>query len=97
MIEHVPEMIEAGICSLKIEGRMKGINYVASAVKVYREAIDSYYTNPNSYTVKNSWVEELAEISCRGYCTGFYFNDPGEVSRIMPSANMRRTASLSEK
>jgi len=80
MIEHVPEMIEAGICSLKIEGRMKGINYVASAVKVYREAIDSYYTNPNSYTVKNSWVEELAEISCRGYCTGFYFNDPGEVS-----------------
>jgi putative protease len=80
MIAHIPEMIESGVCSLKIEGRMKGINYVASVVKVYREAIDSYYANPDSYTVKKDWMEELAEISCRGYCTGFYFGDTQQVS-----------------
>ena len=73
MIGHIPKMINAGITSLKIEGRMKGINYVASAVKVYREAIDSYYESPAEYTVKDEWTEELSRISNRGYCTGFYF------------------------
>lgn len=80
MIEHIPEMIESGIDSLKIEGRMKGINYIASAVKVYREAIDSYYADPVSYKVKDGWIKELAGINNRGYCTGFYFGDPEQVS-----------------
>jgi putative protease len=79
MIEHIPEMINAGVASLKIEGRMKGINYVASTVKVYREAIDSYYESPENYSVKDEWTEELSRISNRGYCTGFYFGNMKEA------------------
>lgn len=79
MIEHIPEMIKAGITSLKIEGRMKGINYLASTVKVYREAIDRYYDNPDNYKVDDEWIKELSHINNRGYCTGFYFNDPDQI------------------
>lgn len=80
MIEHIPLLIGSGIASLKIEGRMKGINYLASVVKVYREAIDSYYENPEGFTVKKEWLEELSRINSREYCTGFYFDDPDSVS-----------------
>ncbi|MCJ7617946.1 MAG: U32 family peptidase [Desulfobacterales bacterium] len=80
MIEHIPEIIESGLSSIKIEGRMKGINYVASAVKVYREAIDSYYENPDGFKVQEYWIDELNNISHRGYCTGFYFGDPEQIS-----------------
>ncbi|RPH48881.1 MAG: U32 family peptidase [Desulfobacteraceae bacterium] len=79
MIGHIPEMINAGITSLKIEGRMKGINYLASAVKTYREAIDSWYESPSGYMVKSEWIEELSRISNRGYCTGFYLGNPEEI------------------
>ncbi|MBN1931565.1 MAG: U32 family peptidase [Desulfobacterales bacterium] len=80
MIEHIPEMIESGISALKIEGRIKGINYTASTVKVYREAIDAYYKNPADYKMKSHWIEELSQISHRGYCTGFYFGYSNEIS-----------------
>lgn len=80
MIEHIPPMINAGIDSLKIEGRMKGINYLASALKVYREAIDSFYEGPKKYKVKQEWLQELGKISHREYCTGFYFGDPEQVT-----------------
>ncbi len=80
MIEHIPEMIDAGIVSLKIEGRMKSINYLASTVKVYREAIDAVCAEPGRYMVKNEWLKELASISHRGYCTGFYLGDPDQVA-----------------
>ncbi len=80
MIEHIPEMIKSGITSLKIEGRMKGINYLASVVKVYRDAIDSYYENPAGYIIKKSWIDEAAKLSNRGYCTGFYFGGADRVS-----------------
>ncbi|MBU0544734.1 MAG: U32 family peptidase [Proteobacteria bacterium] len=79
MIRYIPEMINTGASSLKIEGRMKGINYVASAVKVYREAIDSYYESPAEYTVKDEWIDELSRISNRDYCTGFYFGNTNET------------------
>jgi putative protease len=82
MIQFIPEMINAGVSSLKIEGRMKGINYVASAVKVYREAIDSYYESPAEYSIKDEWIEELSRISNRGYCTGFYF---GKTDDTVPN------------
>jgi len=80
MIAHLPEMIRAGIGSLKIEGRMKGINYLATVVKVYREAIDAWCANPEDFTVEASWLKELSRISHRGYCTGFYFGDPDQTS-----------------
>jgi len=80
MIAHVPEMILAGICSLKIEGRMKGIHYLATVVKVYREAIDVWSANPEVLKVETAWLKDLLRISHRGYCTGFYFGDPDQIS-----------------
>jgi U32 family peptidase len=76
MIEHLPEMIESGISSLKIEGRMKGLNYIAATVKTYRRAIDAYYANPEKYRVDENWREELESVNYRGYSTGFYMNEP---------------------
>jgi len=76
MIEHIPALIDSGVAALKIEGRMKGINYLASVVKVYREAIDLYFQDPAGYAVQPEWLAELTRISHRGYCTGFYFDDP---------------------
>ncbi len=71
MIEHLPKLVEAGIDSFKIEGRMKGINYVAGVVKTYREAIDSLANG--RYTVKQRWIKELSMFSSRGYTTGMFF------------------------
>jgi len=79
MIDHLPALISSGLRSLKIEGRMKGINYLAACVKVYREAIDAYYQDPDAYSVKAEWLDELNRLSHRGYCTGFYFGDPDQV------------------
>ena len=79
MIEHLPELVNSGLRSIKIEGRMKGINYLATCVKVYREAIDAYYEDPDTYRTRPEWINELNRLSHRGYCTGFYFGDPDQV------------------
>ena len=79
MIGHIPEMAAAGISSLKIEGRMKGIHYLASVVKTYREAIDAFARHGTDWHVKSEWIAELAKISHREYCTGFYLGDPEQV------------------
>jgi putative protease len=79
MIAHIPALVTSGITSLKIEGRMKGIHYLASVVKTYRKAIDTYYENPGSYHVNEAWLEELNKVSHRGYSTGFYFGRPEET------------------
>lgn len=79
MIDHIPELFDAGITSLKIEGRMKGISYLASVVKTYREAIDSYASDPENHTIQEQWHKELDDIYHRPYCTGFYFNSPDET------------------
>jgi putative protease len=71
MIEHLPLLAEAGVDSFKIEGRMKGINYVAGVVKTYREAIDAM--TKTSYKAEERWVRELSMISSRGYTTGMFF------------------------
>jgi putative protease len=80
MIEHIPQMIAAGITSLKIEGRMKGIHYLATVLKVYREAIDAYVKNPSRYHTDPVWAHELSKISHRGYSTGFYLGDPDQIT-----------------
>jgi len=79
MIEHIPEIIDSGIVSFKIEGRMRSINYLASTVKVYREAIDAYYNNPEEYIPRKEWLYELKSVSNRSYSTGFYFGDPHQI------------------
>ena len=80
MIDHIPELMASGIHSFKIEGRMKGINYLATTVKIYREAINAYLKDAENYRVKKEWLEELSKINLRGYCTGFYFGDPAQVA-----------------
>ncbi len=78
MIEYIPDLINAGITSFKIEGRMKGINYLASVVKTYREAIDAYMDNPDAYQINPLWPEELSHVFHRDYSTGFFFGKPDE-------------------
>lgn len=70
MIGHLDRLSDAGVQSFKIEGRMKGINYLAGIVKTYREAIDSLSHRP--YRVEPRWLSELAMTSSRGYTTGMY-------------------------
>ena len=80
MIAHMPDLIQAGINALKIEGRMKGIGYLASVVKIYREAIDLAMDAPDEFEVSEQWQRELALVYHRDYSTGFYFKDPHAVS-----------------
>lgn len=76
MIEHIPELAEAGIVSAKIEGRMKSIFYVATLVSAYRLAIDAYYEDPEHYVFREEWMTELMKASHREFTTGFYFHQP---------------------
>ena len=77
MIKYIPQMIDAGIHSFKIEGRMKTSYYVAAVVKAYREAIDDCLENIEKYNSKlDYYIEELSKSSHRNFSTGFYFNKP---------------------
>lgn len=82
MIEHIPELIETGIDSFKIEGRMKSLYYVATIVSAYRKAIDLYFKDPSSYKTDLKWIEEIKKASHRDYTTGFYFGRPGASEQI---------------
>lgn len=75
MIEHIPDLVESGINSLKIEGRMKSAYYVASVVKAYREALDKYFENPSEYKFDPKWMDYLMKPSHRRYSTGFYYGE----------------------
>ncbi len=76
MIEHIPALAAAGVDSLKIEGRMKSAYYVAMVARVYRAALDRFYSCPEGYKVDPTWLDELNNLSHRPYTTGFYL--PGE-------------------
>ncbi len=76
MIRHIPELIQSGISSFKIEGRVKSSFYVATVVKAYRDAIDAYYSE-EPYQYNEEWYEEIAKVSNRDFTTGFFFNKPG--------------------
>lgn len=75
MLPHLAKMVRSGLTSLKIEGRMKTVHYLATVLRVYREALDACLAAPDSYTVKQSWLDELATVNTRGYTTGFYLGD----------------------
>ena len=86
MIEHIPELIEAGIDSFKIEGRMKTALYVATVARTYRIAIDDYFKDPKLYYDKMPWYkEEIAKCTYRQFTTGFYFGKPDENTQIYDS------------
>jgi putative protease len=89
LLEHLPALVECGVASLKIEGRMKGINYVASVLRVYRQALDEYLADPAEWRCRPEWLEELAKLSHRGYTTGFLFGKPRNVGQEYDSAYIR--------
>lgn len=89
LLPHLPELIDAGINSLKIEGRMKGIYYLASVVRIYRAAMDSYHKDPAGYETASSWMEELCKISHRGYTTGFLLGAPRDLDHQYDSRYIR--------
>ncbi|MBQ3163909.1 MAG: U32 family peptidase [Lachnospiraceae bacterium] len=83
MIEYIPEIIDAGIDSLKIEGRMKTALYVACVARTYRKAIDDYLESEEKYRANMDWYRaEIAKCTYRQFTTGFYFGKPDENTQI---------------
>lgn len=83
MIEHIPEMIDAGIDSFKIEGRMKTALYVATVARTYRKAIDDLYISEETYRENMDWYrEQISNCTYRQFTTGFYFGKPSEETQI---------------
>ena len=98
MIEHIPELIGAGISSFKIEGRMKTPLYVAMVTKAYREAIDDYCQDPELYESKKPYyLELLSQVSHRGYNTGFYFGHPDQNSQVYDSSEYIKQMNFAAK
>jgi putative protease len=76
MVEHMNELIEAGITSFKIEGRMKSAYYTAVVTNAYRAAIDGYKKHGTDFILDPAWLSELDSVSHREYCTGYFYDDP---------------------
>lgn len=91
LLPHIPELINSGLDSFKIEGRMKSVHYVATVIKVYRDAIDSYMADPQKFSIKAEWLAELQKISHRVYTTGFYFNKTTQDDQIYGSSSYEQT------
>ncbi|MCC3378868.1 U32 family peptidase [Paenibacillus farraposensis] len=82
MIENIPDLIDVGVDSFKVEGRMKSIHYVATVVNVYRQAIDSYMADPENYVLKPEWIEEINKAANRPLNTGFFYDTPDHEDHI---------------
>lgn len=76
MIEHIPDIIKSGITSLKIEGRMKSVFYVATVIHAYRRALDAFLSDEDNYEFDQKWMDELLKVSHREFTTGFYYDKP---------------------
>ena len=86
MIEHIPELIDAGIDSLKIEGRMKTALYVATVARTYRKALDDYQKDPELYRKNMPWyLDQISNCTYRQFTTGFFFGKPDSESQIYDS------------
>ena len=86
MIEHIPELIDAGIDSFKIEGRMKTALYVATVARTYRKAIDDYLEDPELYRKNMPWyLDQISNCTYRQFTTGFYFGRPDDEAQIYDS------------
>ena len=83
MIEHIPELVHAGIDSFKIEGRMKTALYVATVARTYRRAIDDYFVSEETYQANMPWyLDQIVNCTYRQFTTGFFFGKPDESSQI---------------
>ena len=92
MIDYVPQLIDAGINSFKIEGRIKGSFYAASTTKAYREAVDAYLKSPSDYRVDPYWRDVLDRTVHRVFGTGFYFDKPADNAQIFSENTYLRPA-----
>lgn len=91
MVEYIPELANLGLDSFKIEGRMKSLHYVATVTSVYRQAVDSFFANPENYQFDSNWLLELKKVSHRSYITGFYLHPPGPEEHNYESSAYVRT------
>lgn len=91
LLPYLKEYIEAGVTSLKIEGRMKSQYYVATVVRAYRLAIDAYLKDPDGYQCKDEWMDELRKVSHRDFTTGFLHGKPGEEAQLYQNNHYIRT------
>lgn len=82
MIEHIPDLIQNGVDSFKIEGRMKSIHYVSTVANVYKAAVDSYMADPDNYECRQEWIDELWKVAQRELATGFYYQTPSEEEQL---------------
>ncbi|MEY8518501.1 U32 family peptidase [Lachnospiraceae bacterium 29-84] len=91
MIGHIPELIEAGIDSFKIEGRMKTALYVAVVARTYRKAIDDYFTSKETYEAHMPWyLDQISNCTYRQFTTGFFFGKPDGSSQIYDNSTYRK-------
>ena len=82
MIEHVDDLIEAGIASLKIEGRVKSEYYLSTVIRSYRMAIDNYYEDPENYKYDPYYLDEIKKVSHRDFTSGFFYGKANENSQV---------------
>ena len=86
MIEHIPDLAESGIDSLKVEGRMKTALYVATVARTYRKALDDYFEDPKKYEANMEWYkEEIGKCTYREFTTGFFYGKPSSDAQIYNS------------
>lgn len=90
MIGHIPELIQSGVTSFKIEGRMKSAYYAAVVTNAYRMAIDAYLRDPAGYRFDPAWLCELESVSHREYGTGFFFGAPMEDPQLVSACGYLR-------
>lgn len=91
LIEGIPQLIEAGIDSLKIEGRMKSIHYVATVVSVYRKVIDAYCADPDNFKIDPAWLEELAKCANRPTAQAFFEQTPSYEEQMYGNHGYKTT------
>lgn len=94
MIRHIPELVESGISSFKIEGRVKTSYYTATIIKAYREEIDKYFADPQNYMFSEEQYEELCKVSHRPYSTGFYLGKPTADEQVYTDSSYIRNYDL---
>ena len=92
LLPYLPEVVECGADSLKIEGRMNSVHYVACVTKAYRMALDAYFDAPERFKVDPAWLEELGKVSHRAYTDGFFHGGPPRDAQIYGSSSYAQTS-----
>ena len=92
LLPYLAEVVECGVDSLKIEGRMKSVHYVASVTKAYRMALDAYFDAPETFAAAPAWLEELDKVSHRAYTDGFFHGGAQASAQIYGSSSYTQTS-----